>query len=231
MADKQVISLDNIKNPETLRKLLEAMYEEVTALRTLANELRTDHGTFKTVVDDEKTLVNDIRTKLTAFVANGMLTSAGLKIGSTPANVYTGLCMYTVDGVVYTKAEVAAGTAPGNDVIPQGKYGAVALDIGADGTIDAVEAPANADPGYDSAALAAAALPAVASGHVRMGYVTAMKSDGAFTFGTTSLADASTTAAYTSSAGVLAALGSAVSSSSPATISAAAVSQKCQGGR
>ncbi len=209
MADKQVISLDNIKNPETLRKLLEAMYEEVTALRMLANAV--------------KSLTNDIRTKLTAFVANGMLASAGLKIGSTPANVYTGLCMYTVSGVVYTKAEVAAGTAPGNDVIPQGKYGAVALDIGADGTIDAVEAPANADPGYNSAALAAAALPAVAASHVRMGYVTAMKSDEAFTFGTTSLAAANTTVAYTSSAGVLAALAAAISVSD--------VTQKCQGGR
>jgi len=40
MADKQTINLDNIKNPEGLRKILEAMYTEVTALRTLANELR-----------------------------------------------------------------------------------------------------------------------------------------------------------------------------------------------
>jgi hypothetical protein len=171
------------------------------------------------VVSDIKTLVNDVRTKLTAFVDNGMLSSAQLAIGSSKPNVATALCMYTVSGVVYTKAAVAAGTAPGDDVVPQNKYGAVALDIGADGTIDAVEAPDNAT-GYDSAALAAAALPAVGAGHVRMGYVTAMKSDGAFTFGTTNLDAANTTVAYTSSAGVLAALGAAVPSSPPAALTA-----------
>jgi hypothetical protein len=263
MADKQTINLDNIKNPEGLRKILEAMYTEVTALRTLANELRTDHATFKTQsdavetlieeLDDDhatfvtvvgaiKTLVNDIKSKLDAFVANGMLSSAALAIGSTPQNVYTGLCMYTVAGVVYTKAAVAAGTAPGDDVIPQSKYGAVAFDIGVDGTIDAIKASNNAT-GYDSSALAVAGLPAAAAGHVRMGYVTAMKSDGDFTFGTTSLADGTSTVAYTSSAGVMASLGAAVSSSPPATLTASkpasapatltapAVTQKCQSGR
>lgn len=187
------------------------------AVETLIEELHDDHATTKTVVDAIKTLVNDIRTKLTAFVDNGMLSSAVLGIGSTPTAVASALFMYTVSGVVYTKAAVAAGTAPGNDIIPQGTYGAVAFDIGADGTIDAIEATDNAT-GYGSAALAAAGLPAVGAGHVRMGYVTASKSDGAFTFGTTNLDAANTTVAYTSSAGILAALGAAVSSSTPATL-------------
>jgi len=66
MANFQVINLENIKNPETLRKLLEAMYEEITALRTLANELRTDHGTFKTVVDELTAWAEALATKLNA---------------------------------------------------------------------------------------------------------------------------------------------------------------------
>ncbi len=105
-----------------------------------------------------------------------------------------------VDGLVNyggtIKAAVAAGTAPGNDIVPQAKFGAVAFDIGVNGTIDAIEAPANAT-GYASALLAAAALPAPAADHARMGYVTATKSDGTFTFGTTALNAANSTVAYT----------------------------------
>lgn len=129
----------------------------------------------------------------------GILTGAALAIGSTTPNVSNGAFTYYVDGVKYAKAAVAAGTAPGNDVVSTGTFGAAAFDIGADGIIDAVEATANAT-GYGSAALAAAGLPAVAAGHVRMGYVTASKSDAAFTFGTTNLDAVNTTVAYTSTA-------------------------------
>jgi hypothetical protein len=130
---------------------------------------------------------------------SGILTGAALAIGSTKPNVANGAFTYYIAGTKYSKSATAAGTAPGNDVIPQNKYGAVALDIGTDGTIDAVEASDNAT-GYDSAVLAVAGLPAVAASHVRMGYVTAMKSDGAFTFATTDLDAANTTVAYTSTA-------------------------------
>ena len=128
--------------------------------------------------------------------SDGILDDPNLAIGSTPANVATGAFDYSIAGVTYSKGAVAAGTAPGNDVVPLGLYGAVALDIASAGTITAVEAPANAT-GYASASLAAAALPTVAAGFVRIGYVTASKSDGAFTFGTTALNAANTTVAYT----------------------------------
>jgi hypothetical protein len=131
--------------------------------------------------------------------SDGVLDDPNLAIGSTPANVATGAFDYSINGVTYSKGAVAAGTAPGNDVVPLGLYGAVALDIDSAGTITAIEAPANAT-GYASASLAAAALPTVLTTRVRIGYVTASKSDGAFTFGTTSLAAANTTVAYTDSA-------------------------------
>jgi len=130
--------------------------------------------------------------------SDGVTVDPNLAIGSTPANVATGAFSYSINGTVYNKTAVAAGTAPGNDVVPLGLYGAVALDIDAAGTITAIEAPANAT-GYSSAASAAAALPTVLTTRVRIGYVTASKSDGAFTFGTTSLAAANTTVAYTGS--------------------------------
>ncbi len=105
---------------------------------------------------------------------------------------------------------MAAGTAPGNDVVPQGKFGAVAFDIGTDGTIDAIEASANAT-GYTTAALAIAGVPAAAASHARLGYVTASGSAAAFTFGTTLLDAANTTVAYTDADTALEAIGAAIS--------------------
>lgn len=131
--------------------------------------------------------------------ANGLLSYPALAIGSSKPNVASSAFMFVIGGVIYSKAAVSAGTAPGNDVIPQSKYGACAFDIGINGTIDAIEAPDNADPGYDSSALALAALPDPEEDHIRIGTVTATKSDGAFTFGTTNLDAANSTVAYADS--------------------------------
>ena len=129
---------------------------------------------------------------------DGVLDDPNLVIGSTTTNVATGAFDYSINGVTFSKTAVVAGTAPGNDAVPLGLYGAVALDIDSAGTITAIEAPANAT-GYASASLAAAALPTVLTTRVRIGYVTASKSDGVFTFGTTALNAANTTVAYTDS--------------------------------
>jgi len=152
-----------------------------------------------------KTLLNDIRNRL---AGDGLMSLPGLVIGTTTTHVASVAFDYIVNGAKYTKAAEAAGTAPGDDVIPTGTYGAVALDIGADGTIDVIEAAANAT-GYASAVLAIAGIAAVAADHVRMGTVTATKSDGNFTFGTTALNAANTTVAYTDGTCVFAAIGAA----------------------
>jgi len=129
-----------------------------------------------------------------------VLASPALAIGSTTTNVYTGAFNFVINGVSYAKTAVAAGTAPGNDVIVATKYGAVAFDLGINDTIDAIEATDQAAQQFTSAALAIAAVPACASDHVRLGYVTASKSDGTFTFGAggTALNAVNTTVAYTS---------------------------------
>jgi hypothetical protein len=132
---------------------------------------------------------------INALKGSFMVSKPVLAIGSTPANVANAAFTYQINGVQYSKAAVAAGTAPGNDVIPQAKYGAAALDIDAAGTITVAEAATNAT-GYATAALAIAGIPAVASGKARMGTVTATKSDGAFTFGATALNVANSTVAY-----------------------------------
>lgn len=165
-------SLANVSDAFHLRKLLEATQLEVSSLRSVVNGIYA------------------------ALAGNYLVTQPTLAIGSTVQNVSNLAFYYSIAGAVYYKAAVAAGTAPGNDIVPQAKFGAVAFDIGVNGTIDAIEAPANAT-GYASAVLAAAALPAPAADHARMGYVTATKSDGTFTFGTTALNAANSTVAYT----------------------------------
>jgi hypothetical protein len=167
----------------------------------------TTINTTDTEVADIKTLVNDIRAKLKG---DYNVSLPGLLIGSTATAVANVAFDFIITGVRYTKAAVAAGVAPGNDVIPQSTYGAVALDIVAAGTVTIAEAAANAT-GYASAALAIAGIPAVATGKTRMGTVTVTKSDGAFTFGTTDLDAANVTTVYTDSDTFAEAIGAAVS--------------------
>ena len=109
-----------------------------------------------------------------------------LTIGSTLTNVSHRAFVYYIGGTQYTKAANAVGIAPGDDVIPSGKLGVVAFDIGTDGTIHVIEATNNAT-GYDDSTAAIADLPAVASNHFRIGCFLVSKSDGDFTFGTTEL--------------------------------------------
>ncbi len=184
------------------------------ALQSAIQRNGLTQGDLVRFLENVRDLVNQLRTGLaTTLQGNYLLSTPGLGIGSTPDLVANIAFQYSIGGVVYNKAAVAAGTAPGNDVIPQGTYGACAFDIGVDGTIDAIEATGNAT-GYASAALAAAGLPAPATGHARMGYVTATKSDGAFTFDTTNLNAANTTVAYTEGTTLFDALTAGVTESS-----------------
>lgn len=144
-------------------------------------------------LENVRDLVNDLQI---ATLADTLKSLPVLAIGSTATAVSNQTFTYSINGITYSKAAVAAGTAPGDDVIPQTKYGAVALDIGINGTIDVIEAADNAT-GYESAALALAGIAAVEADHVRMGTVSVVKSDGAFTFGTTDLDAANVTTVYT----------------------------------
>ncbi len=134
-------------------------------------------------------------TSVPIVPVDGMLTTGSLGIGAVNTAVANGTFAFFIAGAEYSKAAIPAGTAPGNDVIPINLYGAVAFDIGIDGTIDIIEAGANA-AGYASAVLAIAGIAAVGAGHIRIGTVTAMRTVGAFTFGTTALDDADSTVAY-----------------------------------
>lgn len=174
---------------------------------TTLNKTDTELAAEKTQSDATTVLANDIREKLKG---NYPVTKTGLAIGSTKTAVSSDAFDYIIGGVQYSKAAVDAGTAPGNDVIPEGLYGAVAFDIGTNGTIDAIEAAGNAT-GYATAALAIAGIPDPAADHARIGTVTASISSGTFTFGTTLLDAANTTVAYTDGETHFEAIGAAVS--------------------
>jgi hypothetical protein len=155
----------------------------------------------KTYVSVDTPTMGDTLTCYTEQISGtGLKNEADLGIGTSAATAVknTVAVEFDIAGTGYSKA--IAETAPGNDTIPQNKYGAVGFEIGADGTIDAIEATDNAT-GYDSAALAIAGIPAVAAAHTRLGTVTAMSTEaGGFVFGTTELSAANTTVAYTDAA-------------------------------
>jgi hypothetical protein len=156
------------------------------------------------LIDYTRTAAYDLTITIDTYnpsvFPTGIATGAGLAIGSTVTKVSSAAFNYVINGGFYYKAAVAVGTIPGNDVIAATKYGAVAFDIDKIGTIFAIEATDQTAQEFTTAALAVAALPSVVTGCLRIGYVTATKSDGAFTFGTTSLAAANSTVAYTSTA-------------------------------
>lgn len=179
------------------------IYRLLSNIVDIVNELQADHQT-------SRDAVTDIIEKLQGNYVIGV---PALEAGSNADDIATAAFDYMIAGKKYAKAAVTAGTAPGTDVVPAETYGAVALDIGADGTLDAVAAADN-DTGYASAALAVAAIPAAAAGHARVGWVTVTKSDGDFTFGTTTFDAANVTAAFTDAT----TLANAITEAAPAAL-------------
>jgi hypothetical protein len=173
---------------------------------TTLNMTSTNVEEITAKIDEMITAHNDIRTVLKGSY---MISSPGLAIGTTPENVSNVAFSYTVNGIQYSKAAVAAGVAPGNDVIPVDTYGAVALDIDSAGTVTIAEATANAT-GYATSALALAGIPDLGANKARMGTVSVMRTGGGFTFGTTALSDATTTEVYTDASTAFNAIGAAV---------------------
>lgn len=137
-----------------LIKILNAIDTELDANRTLTNALRAQAVSNDYVFSDPNIAV---------------YTSTGTDEIQTD-NLY-----WVINGCLYYKASAAIDL--NGAAIPPSLYGAWALEVGADGTIDVVPATGN-DSGYEgyaSAALAVAGLPAVAANHARLGYVTVTK--------------------------------------------------------
>jgi len=226
MADKEIINYESVSNPDLLVDVLTAMNNEIDLNRTLTNELKADMNTNKAILDEVKTLVNDIRAKVKG---NYVITKTGIAIGSTVQNVANGAFDYLIGGVRYSKAAVAAGTALSGDTLPDGKYGAWALEIGVDGTVDILPAADNGT-GYASEADAIAGIPAASADHAIMGYVTVLTSGATFEPGTTGLDAATVTDKYYDWETAFELIGDAISGT-PAATAATDVTEKTEAGK
>jgi len=118
--------------------------------------------------------------------AHYLITASALAIGTTKPNVANGACTVSIAGSRAAIAGVAAGTALSGDNVPQDKFGAWAIDVTAGDSKSITPAADNAT-GYDTAAEAIAAIPAVAADKARLGVVTAISDTGVFDPGTTDL--------------------------------------------
>ena len=146
--------------------------------RHFAFNFRTQHNVHTTKFEDEQ-----------------FITAPGLVIGSSDsAKVKNIAFSYSVDDFAYSK--VSAESDLTGSAIPQGKYGAWSLKIDEDGDITVAAATDNIT-GYLTPRLALEALGESDSDSAFMGYVTVIKSDGAFTPATTTLDAANVTATFT----------------------------------
>lgn len=185
------------------------------AMETLIEELHDDHATFKTVVDDLKTLANALRT----YLADGMLVHGTLAIDAVPEKFKTTTAAaYTISGVNYAKSATTALTFTTGHVITASKFGIILVQINAAGTI--ATKVSGATQAYDDAAAALAALPSADTGYTALGYIAIENNAGDWTANTDDLTDGSdvTTAAFSNT--TVKSIPSAVSSSSPATLTA-----------
>lgn len=134
--------------------------------------------------------LDDIRSYWTTD--DFVFSDPGLTYGSAAAKLKISNTWVVINGVLQYVA--SAETAPA-DKIPQNTYGAWALEVGVDGTIDEIGATDNAT-GYASAALAVAGLPAVQTDHARLGYATVIHTGADFVGGTTEWTTTGVTAVY-----------------------------------
>lgn len=123
------------------------------------------------------------------------ITEPGLVIGSSDSKKVENVAFdYSIDNFSYSVASKESDLT--GSAVPQGKYGAWSLKVDENGDITVAEATQNS-VGYLTPRLALEALGSSDSDSAYMGYVTAIKSDGAFTPATTALDAANVTATFT----------------------------------
>lgn len=134
-------------------------------------------------------------THFSKFDDEQFITDPTLVIGSSDtAKVKHSDFDYNINDFAYSKA--SSEVALTGSAIPEDKYGAWSFKIDTDGTITVAAASANST-GYDTPRKALDALDDSDSDSAYMGYVTVMKSDGAFTPATTALNASNVTATFT----------------------------------
>ena len=175
MAGKQTINFETVANPELLVLILNALDTEIDAIRTLVNELRTDHATqktshdavetlieelyddhatFKTVVDEHTATFNELITQLfpNEVVYSGSPgNGAGLAIkagGNADAKSANGIAVRYAGAIIPVAATDPIDISEltaGGDTIAQDKHGVLAVFAKTDKSIDVESVKATAD--------------------------------------------------------------------------------------
>jgi len=154
----------------------------------------------QTFADDVVSKANALRTALSLFSGDAILSKPGLAIGSSSkADVLAANTIdFQINGKKYDAITTAEYNLTGSAMTASGatEYMAWRLQVGVNGTVDIVAATGN-DDGFASAALALAGLAAVEADHAAIGTVVIAATDGTtFTPDTTLMDAAGVTATY-----------------------------------
>lgn len=215
------------RDARELRSLFTSLLTGETAAVALSNELRTDHATFKAVVDDLKILVNNLRSAM-LYTALGNPTFA---IDTNFDIKNTAAIDYTNGGTLSTLTVNTSFDTGVAQVIVADKWSSALLSVSAAG---AATCTWSATLNAADEATAIAALPALPANHTPLGYVTVLTGNAAtWTAGTDALqggaggtASADTNYYNAINPAVATIITAAVTTSAPATITAAALSSQ-----
>lgn len=232
-AEKPMIDFKSVRSPAELTLILNAIDTEIDALRTLANELRTDHATTRSVDGDQTTLANNLRSWSLSFPLGNPNFAISSNFDIQNGSAFS----YCVGGVLYSQAAnqtFDTGTAA---TFAAGKWGIGLISITHTGG-ETITWDTNEGAGFDSEALAIAALPSLPGPtHCPLGYVTVQAhAANTFTAGTDALqggtgGNASPDTNYYNMIDALGLLADAISSSPPAALSAPAVTEQVTRGK
>lgn len=194
----------------------EDIYRFLSNVVDLVNELQADHATFKTTIDDQKTLINLLQHRSQNFILN---TSPALAIDTNFDVKNTETTVFVAGSVVYTLTDNTSCDTGTTKTITASQWGAFAVEA-----TNATTLSANwASGSYASEALALAAAKALTptANKCVIGFVTVNAHASGFTAGTDALTTgtggnvATATNYYSQAVPIF----TAVSSSSPSSLS------------
>lgn len=144
-------------------------------------------STTREVLINFNRLVANVAAAWDAQQGTGVITPGTLARGTT-VTLATGAQTIQIAGVPSAIAAQPAQAFGALGTIPASKWGLISVERVAAGTTTFVSAAADYTTGYNTEALAIAAIPAISAGKVRVGYVTILASSSTWVAGTDALA-------------------------------------------
>jgi hypothetical protein len=126
------------------------------------------------------------------YLADGLWIHGDLGVHSTPEDFETtATAVYSIGGVMYTKAAAVVTSFTAAHEVTLGKFGSILIQIDAAGTISTLITGATQTTAmaHDTAALAIAAVPAPTAGNVALGYFVIEADLGAWVANTDNMTD------------------------------------------